>query len=109
MRVHNLSGWPEFEQFAHSFNLATLSKLELNHVPFPVILFYANQTWHAKYGASPKTPAQKTEFKNVIKSFDRFSGINFDEANANYSECFKTDDLPETLANVFANLDKEHG
>jgi hypothetical protein len=43
----------------------------------------------------------------IIKCFDRFRGNNFDEAIANMSECFKTDDLPENLINVFANVDKE--
>lgn len=76
--------------------------MEHTHVPYAIILIKALQIWKAKNGGiGPKLIAEKNAFKVSIKKMAKWNGLNFDEAVTNVHECYKSDELPQNVRNVF--------
>lgn len=55
---------------------------ESMHTPYLFILMQAVRIWKETHESLPKTFAEKTEFRAVVKSMNKFNEANFDEAMA---------------------------
>ncbi|KAF0685585.1 Aste57867_22553 [Aphanomyces stellatus] len=90
--------FPELDDFASSFDLATLDSHEHAHVPYVTILIQSIREWkNSHQGQLPSTFAMKEEFKKLVKSkcFGQFGQeLNFSEAIDN---SFKAYTLPADI------------
>lgn len=50
--------------------------------------------------------AEKNAFKASIKKLAKWNGLNFDEAFTNVTECYKSDELPQSVRNVFEKVNE---
>lgn len=77
-------------------------------MPFAIVLIKALQLWKANNGGlGPKSMAEKNAFKASIKKLAKWNGLNFDEAVTNVTECYKSDELPQSVRNVFEKVNEK--
>ncbi len=82
--------------------------MEHTHVPYAILLIKALQLWKANNGGlGPKSMAEKNAFKASIKKLAKWNGLNFDEAVTNVTECYKSDELPQSVRNVFEKVNEK--
>ncbi len=84
---------------AHADNFETegLNDMQHAHIPFAIILLKALKTWKESHdGQIPKTSAEKSEFKESIKSLARKYDDEqcFIEAHDNAFKCFNDEAVP---------------
>lgn len=110
--------WPELQRFADAVDLASVDDITHKHVPYAILLIKAAQEWQSHHdGKLPSTSAQRSDFKNIIKSWQRqIEGIpleeeNFSEALSNASKVWAPPRIsPEVRAIVgdeAANVDQK--
>ncbi|KAF4317384.1 hypothetical protein BBO99_00008185 [Phytophthora kernoviae] len=98
--------FPELEKFAESFELDSLSTIELAHVPFVVLLIQAMNKWKKNHGGKPPaTFPEKDEFKKNLQAMAWGSPgyrVNFIEAAENAYKAYVAPQVPEEVAPVLA-------
>lgn len=85
--------WTELQDFADTIDLSSADDIMHKHIPYAILLIKAAHEWQKSHsGKLPSTSAQRSEFKNIIKSWQRqIDGIpieeeNFSEALSNASK-----------------------
>lgn len=74
--------WQELQQFADSIDLQNADDITHKHVPYAILLIKAAQQWQQQHSKLPSSSAQRTEFKGIIKSWQRqIDGIPLEEEN----------------------------
>mmetsp|Transcript_20485 Transcript_20485/g.61666 ORF Transcript_20485/g.61666 Transcript_20485/m.61666 type:complete len:555 (-) Transcript_20485:2962-4626(-) len=81
LRFH--APWPQLQALAQSIDLATLNDIDHKHVPYGLLLVKAALQWRSEHnGALPANSAERTAFKELIKSWQRsIDGVPLDEEN----------------------------
>ncbi len=107
--VRIAGAWKELKEFCLSFNLNQLDEMKHKHIPYVVILIQALEQFREKYNRHPCS-ADKTEFRDIIKSMNKFEDEeNFKEA-LNYYYYANKDKLnvitPE-LNSIFEIIENE--
>ncbi|KAA6425651.1 MAG: NEDD8-activating enzyme E1 regulatory subunit-like [Trebouxia sp. A1-2] len=85
--------WTELQDFADTIDLSSADDIMHKHIPYAILLIKASHEWQKSHsGKLPSSSAQRSEFKNIIKSWQRqIDGIpieeeNFSEALSNASK-----------------------
>ncbi|KAL3148869.1 hypothetical protein ABBQ32_001742 [Trebouxia sp. C0010 RCD-2024] len=110
--------WPELQRFADAIDLASADDITHKHVPYAVLLIKAAQAWQKQHGSKlPSSSSQRTEFKYLIKSWQRqIDGIpleedNFSEALSNASKVWAPPRMPSEVRAILedkaARVNKE--
>lgn len=90
------------ENYAMSYQFDKLNSTEHSHIPYPVILIQAVNTWKREHnGELPRTTADKDKFKKNILALSIKSGEeNFEEAYQNALYAFKPYSIPDSVSEV---------
>lgn len=95
--------WPELVEFTNQYNLGELDDIDVAHVPYIVLLLKYLDLWKQTHsGNSPKTSADKREFKKFISSGKRVTadGENYDEAINSSWRLFTDSSVPVEITNI---------
>jgi amyloid beta precursor protein binding protein 1 len=102
--------WPELDKLVASYDLASLDEVDHAHVPYPVLLLKYMEAWkHDHDGASPKTSAEKRQFKAFVDSMR--SGTdqeNYDEAIANAWHLYQDSTVSSEIHSILDNPQAQH-
>ena len=95
--------FPALQQYADSFDLDTMDKIDYIHTPYAVLQIKAVAKWKAENeGKLPAKFAEKKAFKKMLAEMPTVvDAQNFEEAVKNATECFKKDEMPGDLKSLF--------
>ncbi|MCQ2819438.1 MAG: ThiF family adenylyltransferase [archaeon] len=105
--------WTELKEFCLGFNLKDMDEITHKHIPYYVILVQALEELRKKKNNenfNPKTKAEKDEFKEIIKSMQKFNDEdNFNEAMSHYYFCNadSTKLITDKLSYIFSEITDE--
>jgi amyloid beta precursor protein binding protein 1 len=109
--------FPALAELADSYgDLATMSDKDHAHTPYAILLLHCNNIWRAAHdGDLPKSFAEKTAYKAILKSMERLEKAsdehgaggrapeeNFKEALAFNFMAYREDHLQEELQEILA-------
>jgi amyloid beta precursor protein binding protein 1 len=85
---------------------STLDLTDHSHVPYPLILVHALNSWRSSHDHDPTTAAEKKDFKKMVRDMKKKPDEeNFEEAEAQAWRVWTSSGVPPEIRELFVKLE----